>query len=375
MRQRLSLIIGSFIVMALSNAIVPVLPEYASGMPALQGIIFSAYFFGAFAMVIPAGVLGDRYGRTPFITAGLVLTLLAGIVILMALNPYVIIFARIVEGIGAGLFMSCALSWVNTQKDHSRLSGLFFAGMNAGLIAGLMGTGILNTYFGQNSGVLLFTALTALPLLLSFFIRDTAAVLISVLPPVHTVAWRNKWLYFSSFILLGISGVLVSLYPEFTDESPFFLGIVFAAMNGGTIFASLIAPRISIEPIRMIRLASVLVGIAVLLSFVAPAYGGIWGVLVLFIVVGGLIGFVFVAQMNYLAVSEKLQGTAIGLLTAASYGGMAVLPFFSGIVSEGYGYGVAFLVNGVLCFVVAVTIARCGCALPKTGRQDDLWII
>lgn len=64
--------------MALSNAIVPVLPEYASGMPALQGIIFSAYFFGAFLMVIPAGVLGDRYGRAHFITAGLVLTLVSG---------------------------------------------------------------------------------------------------------------------------------------------------------------------------------------------------------------------------------------------------------------------------------------------------------
>lgn len=371
MKQRLSLVFGSFIVMALSNAIVPVLPGYASGMPVLQGIIFSAYFFGAFVMVIPAGVLGDRYGRTPFITAGLALTLFSGIVILLAINPYAVIFARLIEGIGAGLFISCALSWVNAQPDHSRLSGLFFAGMNAGLLAGLMGTGILNAYAGQSSGVMLFTVLTLPPLLLSFFIRDTTGVLTNVFPPVHTVGWRNRWLYFSSFILLGISGVLVSLYPEFTDQSPFVLGMVFAAMNGGTIAASLVAPHISLQPIQTIRLASALAGIAVLLSFIAPTQGGVWSMFVLFIIVGGANGFVFVSQMNYLAVSETLQGTAVGLLTAASYGGMALLPFISGVVSGVLGYGAAFLVNGVLCFLVTVTITRCGCALPKPDSESE----
>ncbi|WP_245618706.1 hypothetical protein [Methanogenium cariaci] len=54
---------------------------------------------------------------------------------------------------GAGLFVSCALSWVNLQPNHARLSGLYFAALNAGgLIAGLMGTGLLNAHFGQNSG-------------------------------------------------------------------------------------------------------------------------------------------------------------------------------------------------------------------------------
>ena len=365
MKQRLSLVIGIFIIMALSNAIVPVLPEYADEMPALQGIIFSAYFFGAFIMVIPAGVLGDRYGRRPFIIAGLLLTVLSGGIILLVSNPYAVAAARIVEGIGAGLFVSCALSWVNIQPDHSRLSGMYFAALNAGLIAGLMGTGILNTLFGQNSGVMLFTGLAMIPLVLSLFIRDVKSALTNVIPPVHAIGWRNKWLYFSSFVLVGISGVLVSLYPEFTDESPFILGILFAAMNGATICSSLVAPYITLQPIQTIRLASALVGIAVLLSFAAPSYGGIGGVLLLFMVIGGSIGFVFVSQMNYLATSEKLQGTAIGLLTAASYGGMTVLPFLSGITTEYSSYGAAFLVNGILCLLVTVTIARCRCALPE----------
>ena len=136
-------------------------------------------------------------------------------------------------------------------------------------------------------------------------------------------------------------------------------------MNGATICTSLVAPYVKLQPIQTIRLASALVGMAVVLSFVAPVYAGIWGVFILFMVIGASIGFVFVSQMNYLAVSEKLQGTAIGLLTAASYGGMAMLPFISGIISEYGNYGAAFLVNGILCLLVTVTIGRCRCVLPE----------
>ena len=364
MKQRLSLVIGIFIIMALSNAIVPVLPEFASEMPALQGIIFSAYFFGAFAVVIPAGVLGDRYGRAPFIIAGLVLTVLSGGMILIGMNPYVVAAARALEGIGAGLFVACALSWVNVQPDHARLSGFYFAALNAGLIAGFMGTGILTSHFGQTSGVILYTVLAIIPLILSFFIQEAKPGVSDTLPEVHTIAWRNIWLYLSAFVLIGISGVLVSLYPEFTDESPFILGILFASMNAATICTSLIAPNISLQPIQTIRLASALVGLAVLSSFFLPLYGGVVPVFILFMVIGASIGFVFVSQMNYLAVAEELQGTAIGLLTAASYGGMAFLPFFAGIISEYLSYSAAFVVNGLFCLFVTATITRCKCTLP-----------
>ncbi|WP_157199903.1 hypothetical protein [Methanogenium cariaci] len=183
------------------------------------------------------------------------------------------------------------------------------------------------------------------------------------------IGWRNKWLYLSSFILIGISGVLISLYPEFTDESPFILGILFATMNAATICSSLIAPpRLSLQPIQTIRLASALVAIAVIGSFVAPVYGGIGGgVFFLFMVVGGAAaGFVFVSQMNYLAVTEKMQGgTAVGLLTAASYGGMAFLPFIAGILSEYFSYAAAFFVSGFFCLLVTLTIGRCRCVLPE----------
>ena len=47
--------------MALSNAVVPVLPDFAEGA-ALQGVVYSAYFLGAFLTVLPAGIASDRIG-------------------------------------------------------------------------------------------------------------------------------------------------------------------------------------------------------------------------------------------------------------------------------------------------------------------------
>ena len=50
---RISLFLGAFATMALSNAVVPVLYSIASD-PALQGAVYSAYFLGAFLMGFPA---------------------------------------------------------------------------------------------------------------------------------------------------------------------------------------------------------------------------------------------------------------------------------------------------------------------------------
>jgi MFS family permease len=62
MRNAFTLFSGSFFVMALSNAIVPVLPVY-TGSSSLQGAIYAAYFLGAFLSTLPAGIFSFPYCR------------------------------------------------------------------------------------------------------------------------------------------------------------------------------------------------------------------------------------------------------------------------------------------------------------------------
>ena len=94
-----------FAVMALSNAIVPVLPSYTDSSAA-QAAIYSAYFLGAFISTLPAGILSDRYGRVPVIRTG-VLQLLLPADFCYQFWFYLcrVIVARILEGIGTDFLL------------------------------------------------------------------------------------------------------------------------------------------------------------------------------------------------------------------------------------------------------------------------------
>ena len=93
MRKVIGLCAGAFSVMALSNAIVPHLPYFAGGSAA-QGIVYSAYFFGAFIFTLPAGILSDRIGPRPLVLMGLVITLASGFLLLSSGGSTIATFAR-----------------------------------------------------------------------------------------------------------------------------------------------------------------------------------------------------------------------------------------------------------------------------------------
>ncbi len=165
MKQRLSLVIGIFIIMALSNAIVPVLPEFADEMPALQGIIFSAYFFGAFVMVLPAGVLGDRFGRKPFIIAGLLFTVVSGGRYSAGLEP--VCHCRRTDcrrGGGCGtVCLLCPLMGESAAEPCPTLGSVFCGPERGGADRGTDGNRPPECPFRPEQRVMLFTGLAVIP--------------------------------------------------------------------------------------------------------------------------------------------------------------------------------------------------------------------
>ncbi len=177
--------------MALSNAVVPVLPLFANEAPAIQSAIFSAYFLGAFITVLPAGLLSDKIGKTLLIRMGLILTLFSGILIIVFPSPLPVILARILEGVGAGMFVACALSWVNSQTDHSRLSGFFFAALNLGLVTGLIAAGWLEKPFGFTGGIMFYTVLSLIPIALTVSFAESEPTIFKK-ANVFDVIWFHK---------------------------------------------------------------------------------------------------------------------------------------------------------------------------------------
>jgi MFS family permease len=351
MRERLPLYLGIFGVMALSNAIVPVLPAFAEG-PALQSSIYSAYFLGAFATVIPAGLLSDRVGRMPVARAGLLCTVASGLLILAFRDPFLVLAARSAEGLGAGLFVASGMSWVNTRPGHERISGDFMASLNLGLLTGLLGSGWLADLLrSERAGILVFTVLSALPAFLVFPVGESAP---RPVPGGNRKGIRGEyfWLYLSAAILVGATGAVTAIYPEFTGESASSLGMSIATMHLATVVAVMAASRLRLPPVPTIRASAILVSGAVLVLPFSPAG---------FALIGAIVGFVMIAQMAYLATTGLPQGAVMGSYNAASYAGMTLLPFIAGVIAEKAGFIPAFAAIALLALSMAVTIGRCGC--------------
>ncbi|MDP3563117.1 MAG: MFS transporter, partial [Methanoregula sp.] len=238
-----------------------------------------------------------------------------------------------------------------------KLSGYFMAMLNAGLVAGLILAGWLAAYFRQPAmGILVFTGCAVIPAMTSFFIRE---------PPGATRKNENhalmplvieyRYLWYSSVILVGITGVVLSLYPEFSDVSSHTVGIWIALMSVSTIIAVLIASRTPMQPVPVIRWCAVLMVPGVLIVFFTPLG---------FIMIGALAGVVMIAQMAFLAGVREHQGIAMGLFSTTSYLGMAALPFMAGLIADSSGFFFAFCATAFCAVTVALTIGQCTCQNP-----------
>jgi MFS family permease len=356
MKGLLSACLGVFSVMALSNAIVPVLPTYAPGT-FIQGSIYSAYFLGAFFMTLPAGLISDRYGRVKVMQAGLLVTLMSGLILFFVSAPLLVIGTRLFEGFGAGLFVASSMAYINSLPDHERMSGYFMASLNTGLVLGLIFGGLLARHIAiPAGGIALFTGVSILPAVLCTFLAE----------PQHTGADQDikrllislvtdyRWLWYSAIVLIGITGVLPSLYPEFSDAAPDQAGLWISSMSVATIIAVIVVSHMKLPPVSTIRIAALFMAAGVILSFYAPAG---------FLVIGALAGVVIIAQMAFLAQVSDQQGAAMGLFSTTSYLGMSLLPFLAGFIAETTTFFLAFCATACAAVSVSLTIGRCACRL------------
>lgn len=346
-----------FAVMALSNAIVPVLPVYTDSS-AVQAAIYSAYFLGAFISTLPAGILSDRYGRVPVIRTGLAITVTSGFLLSVLVLPVPVIVARILEGVGAGFFVAAAMSYVNSLSDHEKMSGYLMASLNAGLVIGLVCAGWLAANFpSPASGIFLFSALVIIPLMGSLFIEEKGSVShAGNFATVQYLVTEFRWLWYSSVILIGITGVVTSLYPKFSGYTPDSVGNWISIMSIATIAGVLVASRLSLPPVNTIRWSAILMVIGVILSYYSPLF---------FVIIGICAGVVMIAQMSFLAGVKDHQGGAMGLYSTTTYLGMSALPFVTGLIADASGFFYAFCATAFFALTVFFTIGRCECTLHR----------
>jgi len=127
--------------------------------------VYALIFAG---LLLPAGALGDRYGRRVVLVAGLVTFGVAAGVAVFVTSPSALIVARAVMGVGAALVMPTTLSVITTSfppEERGAAVGVWVGGAGGGAVLGLFASGLLLQWFSWSWFFTLNVALAVLALL------------------------------------------------------------------------------------------------------------------------------------------------------------------------------------------------------------------
>jgi EmrB/QacA subfamily drug resistance transporter len=152
------LVISSMVAL---NAALPDIAVATSASQTQLTWIVDGYTVVLACLLLPAGAMGDRYGRRGALLFGLSIFAIASISPTIFDSPIQIIIARAVTGIGAAFIMPATLSLLTAsfpKSERNKAVGIWAGFASSGAIVGFMATGLLLNFFSWQSIFYAFTA-------------------------------------------------------------------------------------------------------------------------------------------------------------------------------------------------------------------------
>jgi EmrB/QacA subfamily drug resistance transporter len=155
------------------------LPDIALETNATQGQltwIVDGYTLVLACLLLPAGAIGDRYGRRGALLAGLAVFAAASVAPVFLDSPVQIIIARAIAGVGAAFIMPATLSLLTAafpKSERNKAVGIWAGVAGSGAVVGFLGTGILLHIWSWQSIFWAFTAAAVGLLVLTYTIASS----------------------------------------------------------------------------------------------------------------------------------------------------------------------------------------------------------
>src|SRR5699024_1064254 len=140
--------------------------------------IVDGYTLALACLVLPAGAVGDRYGRRLVLTVGLAVFTVGSLLPLVVQDPVWIIAARVLAGAGAAAVMPSTLSLITGLLPADRRGnaiGLWAGVAGIAGVIGIVGSGFLVQVWSWESIFVVLAAVGALMLLCSFTLPESRA--------------------------------------------------------------------------------------------------------------------------------------------------------------------------------------------------------
>jgi len=158
-----ALVVASMI--ALNTALGDIAVSTSATQTQLTWVVDS-YTLVLACLLLPAGAIGDRYGRRAALLIGVAIFSVASIAPVFLDSPVQIIVSRAVAGAGAAFVMPATLSLLTVvypKAERTKAVGIWAGVAGSGAVAGMLGSGLLLHFFRWQS---IFWALAGVGLLL-----------------------------------------------------------------------------------------------------------------------------------------------------------------------------------------------------------------
>jgi MFS family permease len=345
---------------------------------AIVTVIFAVYATGVLAALLLAGRSSDQAGRKPVLAAALGASVLSTVVFILAPDVAVLMAARILSGLSAGLMTGTATAALTelAPATASRRASLVATSVNMGglglgpLIAGLF------AQYAPHPTTLVFAV----------YLVVLAAAAVCLLFVPETVSPRQRPVLrfaglglpergrgefiaaaaaaFAAFCMLGLFSALAPTFlaSVMHEHSHAVQGaVVFGLFAVGTL-TQLLASRFSSRRVVLAGLGLFLAGLGLIVAALAQA--GVALFLAGTVVTGAAVGAVFLgtlATANRLAPPGR-RGQAVSAYFVACYCGLVIPVVGVGVASQFIGDFPAVLalsiLLAVLCIFALARIAR-----------------
>ncbi|MGP4056133.1 MFS transporter [Mycobacterium sp. 4D054] len=213
------------------NAALPDIAVQTSATQTQLTWVVDGYTLALACLLLPAGAIGDRYGRRGALLVGLAIFALASAAPVFFDSPTQIIASRAVAGVGAALIMPATLSLLTAafpKSERNKAVGIWAGAAGSAAIVGFLGTGVLLHYFSWQSIFYAFAGGALLMFMLTCTIgssRDQTAA------PIDWLGGALVGIAIAVFVL----GVVEAPVRGWTDP------VVLGCMAGGVALAVLFA--------------------------------------------------------------------------------------------------------------------------------------
>jgi EmrB/QacA subfamily drug resistance transporter len=209
------------------NVALPSIARDLSASQSNQQWIVDAYALALAALLLPAGALGDRFGRRRTLLVGVAIFGVSAVLSAFADSASSLIALRAASGLGAALIMPGTLSTITSvfpETERAKAVGVWAGFAGSGAFLGLVASGALLEGFWWGSVFLVIGALAAVAFLFALFaVPETSDPDEANLDPPGAL-----------FSLLGIGGLVLGIIegPErgWTDW------LTLSGLVGGAIF-------------------------------------------------------------------------------------------------------------------------------------------